>query len=99
MGRMPQRAMLAVALAALAALAGCISPAPPHASGAAAREYFPLLPGTHWVYELRTGIFTHTTLDVTARGTRPVRGSDAGIFVVEERTRDQMFGLDPFGLV
>src|SRR5262245_6464243 len=98
MGRMPQRAMTLLCLA-LAALAGCASVPPPHAGGAAAREYFPLLPGTHWVYELRTGPFSHTTLDVTARGSRPVRGSDARIFLVEERTEGEMFGLDPFGLV
>lgn len=98
MGRMPQRAMIWIGLA-LAALAGCASVPPPHAGGAAARQYFPLLPGAHWVYELKTGPFTHTTLDVTARGDRPVRGSDARIFVVEERTEGEMFGLDPFGLV
>jgi len=99
MGRMPRRARVAACLALAGALAGCASAPPPHASGAAARDYFPLLPGTHWTYELRTGPFTHTTLDVTARGTRPVRGSNDGIFVVEERTQEEMFGLDPFGLV
>lgn len=98
MGRMPRRAMIVLGFA-LAALAGCASVPPPHADGAAAREYFPLLPGTHWVYELRTGPFTHTTLDVTARGTRPVRGSNDGIFVVEERTETEVYGLDPLGLV
>ena len=51
------------------------------------------------MYELHTGPFTHTTLDVTARGVRPVRGSNDGIFVVEERTETEVYGLDPLGLV
>src|SRR5262245_51355651 len=92
-------ALLPLAFAAAALALGCASVPPPHASGAAAREYFPLLPGAHWVYELRTGPFTHTTLDVTARGMRHVRGSDDGIFVVEERTEGEVFGLEPLGLV
>jgi hypothetical protein len=98
MGSMPQRATIVLGLV-LAALAGCASAPPPHAGGTAAQEYFPLLPGAHWVYELRTGPFTHTTLDVTARGNRPVRGSNEGIFVFEERTEEEVFGLDPLGLV
>src|SRR5215510_11832616 len=98
MGPMPQRATILLGLA-LAALAGCASVPPPHAGGAAARDYFPLLPGAHWVYELRTGPFTHTTLDVTARGSRPVRNSNDPIFVVEERTEGEVFGLEPLGLV
>ena len=95
---MPRRAMIVCCLAA-AALLDCASAPVPHAGGAAARDYFPLLPGAHWVYELKTGPFTHTTLDVTARGTRPVRGSNAAIFVVEERTEEEVYGLDPLGLV
>lgn len=95
---MSRRAMIVLGFA-LAALAGCASVPSPHAGGAAARDYFPLLPGAHWVYELRTGPFTHTTLDVTARGSRPVRGSNEGIFVVEERTETEVYGLDPLGLV
>src|SRR5258706_3982781 len=87
------------ALALLLGIASCASAPPPHANGAAGREYFPLLPGAHWVYELHTGPFSHTTLDVTARGERPVRGSETGIFVVEERTAGELFGLDPSGLV
>jgi hypothetical protein len=87
------------ALCATLGLSACATAPPPHATGAAAREYFPLLPGAHWVYELHTGPFTHTKLDVTARGERPVRGSDTGIFVVEERTDGEVFGLEPLGLV
>ena len=86
----------AIALTLL--LASCAGPVP-HASGPAAREYFPMLPGAHWVYALHTGFFTTTTLDVTARGERPVRGSESGIFVVEERGEGEMFGLEPSGLV
>ena len=97
--------MLAMRLPAVAALAlavgtiSCATATPPHAGGAAAREYFPLLPGAHWVYDLRTGPFSHAQLDVTARGERPVRGSDSAIFVVEERTDAEVFGLEPLGLV
>jgi len=97
MGAMTLRWIAALALGAAAV--GCAFAPPPHASGAAGREYFPLLPGAHWVYELHTGPFSHTTLDVTARGERPVRGSPTGIFVFEERTADELYGLDPSGLV
>ena len=86
-----------IALALL--LVSCAGPAP-HAGGPAARDYFPMLPGTHWVYALHTGLFTTTKLDVTARGERPVRGSESGIFVVEERAEEsEMFGLEPSGFV
>jgi hypothetical protein len=90
---------LLVALSLVAGVAGCASAPVPHATGPAAREYFPLQPGAHWVYELSTGLFSSTTLDVTARGERPVRGSTTGIFVVEERVAGEMFGLEPSGLV
>jgi hypothetical protein len=80
-------------------LLSCASAQAPHASGPAAREYFPMLPGAHWVYDLHTGPFTKTTLEVTARGERPVRDSETGIFVVEERTAGEMYGLEPEGLV
>lgn len=97
MGGMSLRSIGALALTL--GLASCANAPPPHAVGSAAREYFPLLPGAHWVYELHTGPFSHTTLDVTARGERPVRGSETGIFVVEERTADELYGLEPSGLV
>jgi hypothetical protein len=80
-------------------LAACATTPVPHASGPAARDYFPMLPGAHWVYDLHTGPFSSTTLEVTARGERPVRGSETGIFVVEERTAGEMYGLEPSGLV
>lgn len=93
---MTAMSLRAIALCVL--LASCAGPAP-HASGPAAREYFPMLPGAHWVYALHTGLFSSTTLDVTARGERPVRGSETGIFVVEERAEGEMYGLEPSGLV
>ncbi len=90
---------LAVVLLLAAFPTGCAGPVP-HASGPAARDYFPMLPGAHWVYTLHTGLFSSTTLDVTARGERPVRGSESGVFVVEERAAaGEMFGLEPSGLV
>jgi hypothetical protein len=89
------RAVVVVALL----LAGCAGSPPPHALGAAAREYFPMQPGAHWVYDLRTGFWTHTQLDVTARGEAPVRGSEHGIFIMEERASGEMYGLEPDGLV
>jgi hypothetical protein len=97
MDRMSLRSIAVLALTV--GVASCATAPPPHASGPAAHEYFPLLPGAHWVYELHTGPFSHTTLDVTARGERPVRGSETGIFVVEERTAAELFGLEPSGLV
>ena len=97
MSRMLLRWVLAVVL--VAAVSSCASAPLPHAGGPAAHEYFPLLPGAHWVYELRTGFFSKATLDVTARGERPVRGSPTGVFVVEERASGELFGLEPTGLV
>ena len=88
-------AALAVGLALLA----CATAPPPHATGPAARDYFPMLPGAHWVYEMRTGFFSHTKLEVTSRGERPVRDSDRGMFVFEERSDAELFGLEPSGLV
>ncbi|MGH7291168.1 MAG: hypothetical protein ACREJT_08165, partial [Myxococcota bacterium] len=79
--------------------ASCASEPPPHAAGPAAREYFPLQPGARWVYELRTGFFTHTRLEVTARGEREVRDSEEGIFVMEEQLSERVYGLEPSGLV
>jgi hypothetical protein len=84
--------------ALLLLLLSCAGPVP-HASGPAAQEYFPMLPGAQWVYTLHTGLFSKTKLDVTARGERPVRGSESGIFVVEERASGELYGLEPSGLV
>ena len=94
-------AMLRTAAAVVAALAllSCAATPPPHAAGPAARDYFPMLPGAHWVYEMRTGLFTHTKLEVTSRGERPVRDSDSGMFVFEEQADGELFGLEPAGLV
>jgi hypothetical protein len=81
------------------ALLSCASSPPPHAEGPAARDYFPMLPGAHWTYEMRTGLFSHTKLEVTSRGERPVRDSQSGMFVFEERTEGELYGLEPAGLV
>jgi hypothetical protein len=88
-------ASLACLLAALA----CSGAPGPRASGAAAREYFPLEPGTRWVYEVRAGWFSRTRLDVIARGERAVRDSDAPLFLVEERIERQVMGLEQSGYV
>jgi len=91
-------ALVAALEAALALLSSATTP-PPHAAGPAARDYFPMLPGAHWVYEMRTGLFSHTKLEVTSRGERPVRDSERGMFVFEERADGELFGLEPAGLV
>jgi hypothetical protein len=78
---------------------GCATAPPPHAAGPAGREYFPMQIGTRWVYELRTGFFTRTRLEVTAQGERAVRDSDEGIFVMEEQLSGRVYGLEPTGLV
>jgi hypothetical protein len=78
---------------------GCASDPMPHASGEAARDFYPLQTGGHWTYELRTGFFTRTRLEMTGRGESPVRDSDLGLFVMEEQLSGRVFGLEPTGLV
>jgi len=78
---------------------GCASVPLPHAPGAGARAYFPLQTGGHWSYELRTGFFTRTRLEMIGRGERDVRDSDEGLFVMEEQLSGRIYGLEPSGLV
>jgi hypothetical protein len=83
----------------LLAVSSCAGGPTPRAPGTAGNEYFPLFAGARWSYELRTGLFARTRLEVTARGERPVRDSDHALFVVEERLDARIAGLDQAGLV
>lgn len=76
----------------------CASPAPPRAPGLAAADYFPLLPGTHWVYRVRSPLGSQT-LEVLALGERSVRDSAVPLFLVEERMEGQRLGLEDAGWV
>jgi len=90
---------LALLLSLLVVFSSCATEPPPHAMGSAAQDYFPLQDGARWVYELRTGFFTRTRLEVTGRGERAVRDSEEGIFVMEEQLSERVYGLEPTGLV
>jgi hypothetical protein len=83
----------------LLALSSCANAPAPRAPGEAAEQYFPLSAGAHWSYELRTGFFARTRLEVTARGERAVRDSGETLFLVEERLGARVAGLNPAGLV
>jgi hypothetical protein len=95
----PRVARLWLVASILVAVAACASDPMPHAPGAAARDYFPLLTDGHWTYELRTGFFTRMRLEMTGRGESPVRDSDDGLFVMEEQLSGRVYGLEPTGLV
>jgi len=93
---------IAPLLLALALLGGssCANDVPPHAPGAASREYFPLQRGGHWTYELSTGFFSGSTrVEVTARGEHAVRNSNERVFLMDERLSGRVYGLEPAGLV
>jgi len=82
---------------ALAACAG--GPPPPRAPGAAGADYFPLVPGARWTYELKGGLFSRVRLEVTALGERRVQGADGQLFLIEERLGSEVRGLEPSGFV
>jgi hypothetical protein len=86
------RAGTTIALALVLALAGGCRPETVPASGEAADSYFPMVEGTRWSYELRTGVGA-LKLEVLARGPMPVRGQDLPLFVMEERNEGPNMGF------
>jgi hypothetical protein len=74
---------LVVGIAAAVGLLGCDSAAPTHASGAAAKEYFPLVAGAHWRYKLELEIGSGE-VEVVARGDSPVEGLAGVAFIMDE---------------
>jgi hypothetical protein len=86
------RALAVACVAALAlALASCRQASAP-ASGSAAAEWFPLVEGATWVYELRTG-FGRVEVEVTARGEMALPGERGRVFVMEERNLGPNLGF------
>jgi hypothetical protein len=80
-----RRGALAVTcVAALALAETACRPASRPASGPAAAEWFPLVEGASWVYELRSGM-GRLEVEVTARGEMALPGERGRVFVMEER--------------
>jgi hypothetical protein len=66
-------------------LAACSPSAPsPVASGSAAEEYFPLIVGARWVYEIDFGELRKGEVEIVGRGQRSVPGFDEGLFINDE---------------
>jgi len=93
-------ALVACAGWLLATPAACAPPraeSPPRAPGAGAEAWFPLVDGARWVYEVRAG-FGKSRLEVTAQGTRDVKGAPAPLFIMQERSVGGPFGMQDDGL-
>ncbi|HTO52468.1 MAG TPA: hypothetical protein VMR50_03695 [Myxococcota bacterium] len=81
----------------LACALGCRGEsAPPRAPGAASAEFFPLVKSAHWVYKLDL-VVTSTEIEVVAKGETEVEGLPNTVFVMDERTIGQSFGMAPVG--
>lgn len=90
--RVPPARVLLCAWATLAAVAaGCGGERVP-ASGAAADQYFPLVAGARWMYELRSDLGS-LKVEVNARGEMPLRGRDVSLFVMDETNRGPSLGF------
>jgi hypothetical protein len=87
----PLRPSLGALLCLLLALLGCGRERTP-AVGPAANDYFPLVEGAHWVYELRSELGS-LKVEVVAKGDMPVRGRDIRVFVMDETNRGQSLGF------
>ena len=72
--------------------AGCGAAESRPASGAAAEDYFPLVPGARWVYRLETDLGS-LRLEVTAKGEMTLEGRDEPVFVLEETNRGPSLGF------
>lgn len=72
-------------------LSGCGGDRTP-ASGAAARDYFPLVEGARWVYELRSAA-GRLEVEVVARGPMPLAGREGPVFVMDETNRGPSLGF------
>ena len=80
-----------MALAGLALLIGC-GPGSRSATGPAADSYFPMVPGTTWVYSLRSSLGA-LEVEVKAVGAMPLPGGRGEVFVMEERNRGPSLGF------
>ncbi len=95
--RLTAAQILGVALAVALGLSACRNDAPPQrAPGAAASDFFPLVKGARWTYELDL-IVTSTKLEVVAKGQTDVAGLEGGAFVMDERNLGQSFGMAEVG--
>lgn len=93
---------VALSILALLLIAPARAGAGPEDAGGAQPEaprYFPLVPGTRWVYRERLGLFSSRRVEVTALGLRPVRGLDTPLFVFEERGDKPFLGIEDSGLL
>lgn len=71
-----------LAVAAVGSFA-CDSEKPAQATGAAAKDYFPLVAGAHWRYKLTLDIGSGE-VEVVARGDSPVEGLAGIAFIMDE---------------
>jgi hypothetical protein len=95
----PLRASLGVLLALLS-LTGCDRETRT-AAGLAANDYFPLVEGARWLYELRSEL-GNLKVEVVAKGEMPLRGRDLRVFVMDETNRGPSLGFvetSPVGYV
>jgi len=80
--RLRQLALL-IGLAAAVGAIGCDSSGSAGASGDAANQYFPLVPGAHWRYKLALEI-GGAEIEVVARGDSAIEGLAGLAFVMDE---------------
>ena len=80
-----------LALIALGLLLACRPPQQP-ASGASADQYFPMIEGAQWVYQLRSGM-GRLEIEVTARGQMSLPGAAGQAFVMDEKNRGPDLGF------
>ena len=80
-------------IAVLGALACSGSPESRRAGGDQAASYFPLVPGSHWRYQLSTsqGVLQ---LEVTAKGEQPLPRDGRVAFIMDERNLGPSLGFD-----
>src|SRR3990167_7092747 len=82
--RTPRFLALVAGLGALlATLTACDAPPSSSASGAAANEYFPLVPGAHWRYKYALAV-GGIEVEVVARGDSAVEGLPGVAFIMDE---------------
>ena len=90
--RLRQLALL-IGLAAAVGAIGCDSSGSALASGDAANQYFPLVPGAHWRYKLALEI-GGAEIEVVARGDSAIEGLTGLAFVMDEHA----LGADALGI-